>query len=415
MKRGNILKLAVAVILVVVVVFFSINPLTDSENGIPLGLDLRGGVHLVLQAEPETGKDITSITNDDMDKARAVIENRVNGLGVSEPYIQTDYEKKRIIVDLAGVSDPDEAVSVLKTTAKLTFRDPQGNIVLDGSELQNASANTDTSTGVVDYVVSLEFTAAGAEKFAELTTQYVGQKIGIYLDDTMIQNPGVKEPITGGNAQISHYSSLEEAAQFAVMFRSGALPVSMTIVEKQQVGAMLGADSLHKSLNACMVALIFIFLFMLFLYRLPGLVADFSLVVFSVIVLWALYLVGTVLTLPGIAGFVLSIGMAVDLNIIVYERIKEELRLGKSLRAAVDAGFSRAFITVFDSNITTIFAALALFLLGSASIRGFALTLIIGIVASLFTAITFTRWIMRWIVGINPRLSKWLFGVKEVK
>ncbi|UWG95640.1 protein translocase subunit SecD [Dehalobacter sp. DCM] len=413
MKRGNILKLAIAVILVAVVVFMSINPLTDPEKGIPLGLDLRGGVHLVLQAEP--GQDGAAITNEDMDKARAVIDNRVNGLGVSEPYIQTDYDKKRIIIDLAGVSDPDQAVKVLKTTAKLTFRDPQGNIVLDGSELKDARAGTDTSTGVQDFVVSLDFTAAGAEKFADLTTQYVGQRIGIYLDEQMIQNPGVEEPITSGKAQISHYSSLEEAAQFAVMFRSGALPVSMSIVEKYQVGASLGADSLQKSLNACIIAIIFIFLFMLFLYRLPGLVADFSLVVFSVIVLWILYAVGSVLTLPGIAGFVLSLGMAVDLNIIVYERIKEELKLGKSLRAAVDAGFSRAFMTVFDSNITTIFGAAALFLLGSSSIRGFALTLIIGIVASLFTAITFTRWIMRWIVGINPRLNKWLFGVKEVK
>jgi len=154
---------------------------------------------------------------------------------------------------------------------------------------------------------------------------------------------------------------------------------------------------------------------MLVLYRLPGLVADFSLVLFSLIVLWLLYAFGSVLTLPGIAGFVLSLGMAVDLNIIVYERIKEEIKLGKSLRAAVDAGFSRAFLTVFDSNITTLFAAAALFLLGSSSIKGFAVTLIIGIAASLFTAITFTRWIMRWIVGINPRLSKSLFGVKGVR
>ncbi|RJE46762.1 MULTISPECIES: protein translocase subunit SecD [unclassified Dehalobacter] len=413
MKRGNTLKLAIAVILVAVVVFFSIQPLTDSKSGIPLGLDLRGGVHLVLQAE--MGKDGAEITNDDMDKARAVIEERVNGLGVAEPYIQTNYDKKRIIVELAGVADPDEAVKVLQTTAKLTFRDPQGNILMDGSLLKDAKAAVDTSNGGTDYVVQISFASEGTTKFADITTKYLNQKIGIYLDERKIQDPVVSVPIVDGQGQIQGYSSLEEAAQYAVMFRSGALPVSMSIVEKNQVGALLGADSLNKSLNACVIALIFIFLFMLLLYRLPGLVADFSLVVFSVIVLWVLYGIGTVLTLPGIAGFVLSIGMAVDLNIIVYERIKEELKLGKSLRAAVDAGFSRAFITVFDSNITTIFAALALFLLGSASIKGFAITLIVGIVASLFTAITFTRWIMRWIVGINPRMSKWLFGVKEVK
>ncbi|MGI6449766.1 MAG: protein translocase subunit SecD [Desulfitobacteriia bacterium] len=413
MKRGNILKLAIAVILVVAAVFFSIQPLTDPENGMPLGLDLRGGVHLALQAEP--GKDGSPITDEDMAKARAIIEQRVNGLGVAEPYIQVDNVRKRVIVELAGIDNPDEAVNILKTTAKLTFRDPEGNILLDGSELKDAKAGVDNSYGRTDYVVHITFTPKGATEFAKITTDFLNQRIGIYLDEEMIQNPEVMSPIVNGEGQIQGYSSLEEAAQYAVLLRSGALPVSMSIAEKRQVGALLGADSLNKSLDACMYAAIFIILFMLVFYRLPGLVANFALVLFSLIVLWGLYAIGTVLTLPGIAGFVLSLGMAVDLNIIVYERIKEELKLGKSLRAAVDAGFSRAFLTVFDSNLTTLFAAGALFLLGSSSIRGFAITLIIGILASLFTAITFTRWVMRWIVGINPRMSKALFGVKGVK
>jgi len=413
MKRGNIIKLAIAVILVAAAVFFSIQPLTDPENGIPLGLDLRGGVHLVLQAEQ--GKDGAPVTEEDMAKAKAIIDQRVNGLGVAEPYIQVDNDRKRIIVELAGIDDPDKAVNILKTTAKLTFRDAEGNILLDGSKLKDAKAGVDTSSGRTDYVVHITFTPEGASEFAKITTDFLGKNIGIYLDENMIQNPEVRNPIVNGEGQIQGYSSLEEAAQYAVLLRSGALPVSMSIAEKRQVGALLGVDSLNKSLNACLYAVIFIFLFMLVLYRLPGLVADFSLVLFSLIVLWLLYAFGSVLTLPGIAGFVLSLGMAVDLNIIVYERIKEEIKLGKSLRAAVDAGFSRAFLTVFDSNITTLFAAAALFLLGSSSIKGFAVTLIIGIAASLFTAITFTRWIMRWIVGINPRLSKSLFGVKGVR
>ncbi len=407
MKSRNILKLVVTVIVVAAAVFFSVSPLTDSSKGIPLGLDLRGGVHLVLQAEP--GKDGTAVTKDDMDKAKAIIEQRVNGLGVSEPYIQVDYNNKRVLVELAGVSDPDQAVSILKTTAKLTFRNDQGQILMDGSQLKDAKAGTDSTNG--GYIVSITFTTEGAKQFAQITTDYLNKNLGIYLDEDRIQNPTVSSPIVNGQGQITGYSSLEEAAQYAVMLRSGALPVSMSIVEKRQVGALLGVDSLQRSLNACIYAVIFIFLFMLLLYRLPGLVADFSLIVFSLLVLWVLYGVGTVLTLPGIAGFVLSIGMAVDLNIIVYERIKEEIRLGKSLRAAVDAGFSRAFITVFDSNITTFFAAIALFLLGSSSIKGFALTLIIGIIASLFTGVTFTRWIIRWIVGINPRLTKIMFNV----
>ena len=412
MKRGNIIKLLITVILVIAVVFLSVEPLSNPESGIPLGLDLRGGVHLVLQAEP--GKDSSTITNDDMDKARAIIEQRVNALGVSEPYIQVDYQKKRIIVELAGIDNPDEAVELLKTTAKLTFRDSEGNILLDGSKLKDARAAVDNSSGRPNYVVHITFTPEGANEFAKITTDMLGKNLAIYLDEQMIQNPVVRSPIVNGQGQIEGYSSLEEAANYAMLLRSGALPVSMSIVERYQVGALLGQDSLNKSLNACLVALIFIFLFMLFLYRLPGLVADFALIVFSVIVLWALYVIDTVLTLPGIAGFVLSLGMTLDLNIIVFERIKEELKLGKSLRAAVDAGFSRAFITVFDSNLTTLFAAAALFLLGSSSIKGFAITLMIGILVSLFTSITFTRWIMRWIVGINPRMNRALFGVKEV-
>ena len=411
MRSRNIIKLVVAVIVVAAAVFLSVAPLTDPAKGIPLGLDLKGGVHLVLQAEP--GKDGKPVTNDDMDKARVIIEQRVNGLGVSEPYIQVDYNKKRVIVELAGVEDPDKAVETLQTTAKLTFRNEQGEILLDGSELKDAKAAVDTSRGTADYVVQISFSTEGAKKFAAITTAYLNKNIGIYLDEEMIQNPVVSTPITNGEGQIQGYSSLEEAAQYAVMLRSGALPVSMDVIEKRQVGALLGVDSLNRSLNAGFYAIILIFIFMLFFYRLPGVVAVFSLICFSLIVLWVFYLIPVVLTLPGIAGFVLSIGMAVDLNILVYERIKEEIKLGKSLRAAVDAGFSRAFITVFDSNLTTLFAALALFLLGSSTIKGFALTLIIGVLASFFTAISITRSVMRWIVGINPRLSTVLFGVKE--
>lgn len=408
MRRGNIIKLAALVLLVALAVAFSIQPLTDTTKGIPLGLDLRGGVHLVLQAEP--GTDGKAITKDEMDKAKAIISKRVNDLGVSEPYIQADYAKNRIIVDLAGIQDPDKAVSVLKTTAKLTFRDPQGNVVLQGEELKDARAGQNQRG---EYVVNLTFSPDGTKKFADLTTKFVKQNISIYLDDKMLQNPNVNEPITNGQAEITGYSSLEDAANYAVLFRSGSLPVSMTIAEKRQVGASLGVDSLNKSIKAGIYGLVFILLFMLAFYRLPGLVANFTLVVFALIVLWALWLFRAVLTLPGIAGFVLSIGMAVDLNIIVYERIKEELRLGKSLRAAVEAGFSRAFITVFDSNITTMFAAATLFFLGTGSIKGFAITLGIGIIASLFTAITFTRMVLRWIVGISPRMSSFWFGVRR--
>lgn len=407
MKRGSILKLTAVILLIAIAVALSIQPLTDPDKGLRLGLDLRGGVHLVLQAEP--GPDGVPVSKEDMEKAKGIIEKRVNEMGLSEPIVQADLDKKRVIVDLAGVQDPEKAVEILKTTAKLTFKDPQGNVVIEGSDLKDARGGS----GQQGFVVNLTFTSEGAKKFAEVTTRSVGQKIGIYLDDKLLQNPTVNGPIPGGQAEITGYASLEEAANYAVLLRSGSLPVSMSIAEKRTVGASLGVDSLNKSVLAGIYGLAFIALFMLFLYRLPGLVANLSLVLLTLIILWVLKGFGAVLTLPGIAGLILTIGMAVDLNIIIYERIKEEIRLGKSLRAAVEAGFSRAFITVFDSNITTLFAAATLYFLGTSSIKGFAITLAVGILASLFTAVTFTRLILRLIVSINPRTDTFWFGVRR--
>ena len=409
MKRENIIKLVALVLLVATVVALSIKPLVDPVKGIPLGLDLRGGVHLVLQAEPN--KDGAPITTNDIDKAKAIIANRVNDLGVSEPIVQADYDKKRIVIDLAGVTDPNKAVDILKTTAKLTFRDSLGNIVLQGNELTDArAAQGDPNQG---YVVNLTFSSDGAKKFSDLTTKYVGQKIGIYLDDKLLKNPQVETPITNGQASIDNYATLDAAAKDAVLMRSGSLPVSMSIAEKRQVGASLGVDSLHKSIQAGLYGLIFIFLFMLIFYHLPGVVADFSLIVYSLMVLWVFWMFGVVLTLPGIAGFILTIGMAVDFNIIIYERVKEEIRAGKSLRAGVESGFSRAFVTVIDAHVTTFIAAITLYAFGTGSIKGFALTLGIGIIASLFTAITFTRLVLRLTVGINPKMNTRWFGVRR--
>jgi len=409
MRRGNIIKLVALVLLVAAAVALSIKPLVDPVKGIPLGLDLRGGVHLVLQAEQD--KNGTPITKDDIDKAKAIISNRVNALGVSEPIVQADYAKKRIVIDLAGVNDPDKAVDILKTTAKLTFRDPQGNVVLQGDELKDARAGQgDPNQG---FVVNLTFSSDGTKNFADLTTKYIGQQIGIYLDDKLLKNPQVETPITNGQAFIDNYATLDDAANDAVLMRSGSLPVSMSIAEKRQVGASLGIDSLNRSIQAGLYGLIFIFFFMLVFYHLPGVVADFSLIVYALIVLWVFSMFGVVLTLPGIAGFILSIGMAVDFNIIIYERVKEEIRAGKSIRAGVESGFSRAFVTVIDAHVTTLIAALTLYMFGTGSIRGFALTLAIGILASLFTAISFTRLVLRLTVGINPKMNTRWFGVRR--
>lgn len=245
MRRVNIIKLVTLVLLVAAAVALSIKPLADPVKGIPLGLDLRGGVHLVLQAEPN--KNGAPITNDDMDKAKAIIAKRVNDLGVSEPIVQTDYDKKRMVIDLAGVSDPDKAVDILKTTAKLTFRDPQGNIVLQGDELTDAKAGQGQNGG---FVVNITFSVDGAKKFGDLTTKYLNQRIGVYLDDKLLTNPTVSSPILNGQGEITGYATLEDAANHAVLMRSGSLPVSMTIAEKRQVGASLGIDS-YTTTKAC--------------------------------------------------------------------------------------------------------------------------------------------------------------------
>jgi len=409
MRRGNIIKLVALVLVVAAAVALSIKPLTDPVKGIPLGLDLRGGVHLVLQAEQD--KNGTPITKDDIDKAKAIIANRVNALGVSEPIVQADYDKKRIIIDLAGVSDPDKAVETLKTTAKLTFRDPQGNVMLQGDDLKDAKGGQAQQAG--QYVVNLTFSSEGGKKFGDLTTKLIGQRLGVYLDDKLLTNPTVNTPILNGQAEITGYTTLDAAANDAVLMRSGSLPVSMSIAEKRQVGASLGVDSLHKSIQAGLYGLIFIFVFMLVFYHLPGAVADFSLIVYGLIVLWVFWMFRVVLTLPGFAGFILSIGMAVDFNIIIYERVKEEVRAGKSLRAGVESGFSRAFVTVIDAHVTTFIAAMTLYAFGTGSIKGFAMTLGIGIIASLFTAITFTRLVLRLTVGINPNMKTTWFGVRR--
>ncbi len=410
MRRGNLFKLLALIVVVAVLTVLSISPLTnpDPKKGIPLGLDIRGGVNLVLQAEP--GPDQAKITKDDMDRAKVIVEKRVNAMGIAEPIIQVDYDKKRLLLDLAGLKDIDEARRLLSTTAKLTFRDPndETKVVLTGSDLKDARAAQDSRGR---YVVDITFNSEGAKKFADITTKNVGKSMAIYLDNTKQTDPVIQEAITNGAAQISGgYKTLAEAAVVANMLRSGALPVSLKIVQERSVGALFGAESLWKSLNAAKWGILFIFIFMLVYYRVPGLVANFSLVVYALIVLWTLWVFKAVLTLPGLAGFILSVGMAVDFNIIIYERLKEELRAGKRIRAAIDAAFNRAFITVIDAHVTTSIAAVTLIFLGTGAIKGFAVTLLIGIISSLFTAITFTRYVLRILAGLRSEQNPKLYG-----
>jgi len=360
-----------------------------------LGLDLQGGVHVVLEAKDTA----TSKVNDEtMKRAQAVLERRINATGVSEPLIQRQGER-RIIVELAGIDDPEKAVIDLIQPAYLEFKNELGQTIISGEDLEDALEARDPNSGQVE--VDLTFTKEGTAKFAQATAANVGKPIGIYLDNKLLQNPVVQEPITNGQARITGYEDLDEAHTIAILLKSGALPVQLDVMEKRTVGPQLGQDSLDRSINAGIVGLVAILVFMLVYYRIPGLIADLALIFYALIVLAIFIGIHATMTLPGIAGFLLSLGMAVDSNVVIYERIKEELRTGKSIRSAIDAGFHRGFVAVFDSNATTLIAALVLYYFGSSMIRGFAVTLSIGILVSLFTAITLTRWFLHLTAATN--------------
>jgi preprotein translocase subunit SecD len=389
MNRGTgWIKLLLGLAAVLLLAAFSYRPLVEKVN---LGLDLKGGVHVIFEAEEKEGE---PITQDTLERAVAVMRNRVDAWGVKEPVIQTQ-GSTRIVVELAGVSDPEQAVRDIGKTAELKFVDEEGRVLVTGKNLKDARAGIDQASG--EPKVDLTFDKKGAELFAQATAANVGKQIAIVLDDQVISAPRVNEAIPSGEAMISGgFKDAREAETLAVQLRSGALPVTLKVAEKRTVGATLGSDSLERSVKAGFIGLLMILIFMAGYYRLPGIVADFSLVLYSVILLAIMVLLQATLTLPGIAGFILSTGMAVDYNIIIYERLKDELRAGKTLLAAIDAGFRRAFWTIFDCNLTTMVAALVLMYFGTGPIKGFAVTLAIGIVTSMFTAITFTRWMLKW-------------------
>lgn len=410
MKSDKILKLAGIVLAVAVLCVLAVRPVFPGVNWIPFtnlikqGLDLKGGVYVVLEAvdTPEA-----PVTEDRVKQAMAVIENRVNAFGVAEPIIQMQGQR-RIIVELAGISDPDEAVNNLIKTAFLEFKTEDGTTVLTGRQLKTAKESTNPQSGEAE--VNLEFEPDGAKAFAEVTAANVGKRISIVLDGVEVQSPMVREAIPNGKAQISPYESLDEAHNVAVLLRSGALPVKMDVMEKRAVGPTLGADSLNKSVHAGLIGLIVIALFMAGYYRLPGLVAILALIIYTLLVLMIFAALHVTMTLPGVAGFLLSMGMAVDTNIIIFERLKEELWAGKTLRSAIDAGFKRAFVAVLDSHVTTLIAGMILYYFGTGPIKGFGITLSIGVVASLFTAVSMTQWILHLVAGSNMVRDLRLYG-----
>ncbi len=371
-----------------------------------LGLDLQGGSHLVYEAN------MTNIPDDQKQAAISAtkdnINRRINSLGVSEPIIQTSQSGSsyRLIVELPGIKDVQSALNTIGQTAELNFVEVVSTSPgtpelfkptdLTGKDLKNASVQfngANQSSG--QPVVSIEFTPEGAQKFADITKRNIGKPLAIFLDNTPVTAPTVQDVISDGRAVISGNFTIDDAKRLAIQLNAGALPVPIKILEQKSVGATLGSESVTKSLFAGLVGLVLIWLFMIANYGLKGLLANIALTIYVLISLALFKLIPITLTLAGIAGFVLSVGMAVDANILIFERIKEELRWGRPMRAAIELGFHRAWTSVRDSNMSSLMTAGILFWFGTGSIRGFALTLIVGILVSLFTSITITRSLVR--------------------
>ena len=405
MRKQELIKLLVIVAAIIGAFFAFVTPLAYS---IRQGLDLQGGTHVVLEAEdtPEA-----TVNDDAMERVVRIMEKRVNELGLTEPIIQRQ-GARRIIVELPGIKDPDKAIQVIGKTAMLEFKDEAGNTVLTGTDLKDAKEETDQQG---QNLVGLDFSEEGGQKFADLTMRNVGRRISILLDGEVLTSPNVKEPITGGKAVITGSRTLEEAHNLAILLRSGALPVKVNIIETRTVGPTLGQDSKDKSEFAFAIGIGAVLIFMLLFYRLSGFIADISLMAYVVMLLAALKFLDATLTLPGVAGIILSIGMAVDANVLIFEHFKEEYRQGKTLRAAINAGFKRAFTTIFDSNITTIIAAIVLFMFGTGSIRGFAITLGLGVVLSMLTAISLTQYMLKLLIGANLFQNPFVFGAGQTE
>ena len=391
MRPAELTKFLAVVAVILLVCGYYITPLAMS---VKQGLDLQGGTHVVLEAvdTPEA-----KVDEDAVKRVVKVIEKRINELGLTEPVVQRQGER-RIIVELPGVKDPDKAIEMIGKTALLEFQDEAGVTHLTGKDLKDAKAQIDQAK---QNLIALEFSEQGGQKFGVLTSKNVGKHIAILLDKQVLTNPVVNEPIMGGKAVITGNKTIEEAERIAILLRSGSLPVKVDILETRTVGPTLGDDSKEKSKVAFTVGTILIVVFMLLYYRLAGFVANVSLFLYVVLLLICLKMLNATLTLPGIAGIILSMGMAVDANVLIFERFKEEHRAGKTLRASMDAGFSRAFATIFDSNMTTLFATVILFFLGTGPIKGFAVTLTLGIVLSMFTAITITKVLLKMLMNAS--------------
>ena len=434
-------KVYITIFIIFVMAFFAGNldyPQFLNLNYLPakdfkLGLDLQGGTHLVYEA------DLSTVAKEDYDSSmqglRDVIERRVNFFGVSEPVVQVEETAghQRLIVELAGVVDPAQAIKMIGQTPYLEFKeqkenyreiieknqkaeetgegqmeDPFAPALLTGKYLKKAELGFDQTTSY-QALVSIQFNDEGAKIFEELTKKNIGKPLAIFIDGLPISIPTVQEAISGGKAQISGDFTVEEAKSLARNLNAGALPLPISLISQQSVGPTLGKISLEESLMAGIFGLLAVVIFMIVFYRLPGFFASLALIIYAILNLALFKLIPVTLTLAGMGGFILSIGMAVDGNILIFSRMREELRQGRPFSAALEEGFRRAWPAIWDGNFTLLIAALILFWLGSSFVKGFALTLIIGTLLSMFSAIFITKNFLRVFVGTKLEKIKILW------
>ncbi len=432
--RKKARRRSVAAVLIILITLFgcyvSVFGLGDKIENLgkqmKYGLDINGGVYVLLEAETdEKGTEKSKV----MDQTKSVLENRVNAMGISEASVSIEGDN-RIRVEMPGVEDADEAIKQIGRTAQLKFLLADGTVVMTGDNVKDCTIASDSDNG--GYEINLKFTKKGSELFAEGTEKAVsgdvvssitdenGTAVGsncivIMLDDEIISYPTVEEKINSTTCRITRPGGFEqeEASEMSALIRGGALPATLTEVNSSVETATIGVNALNKSAIAGLIGLGLVMIVMIIAYGFLGVIADFALILYVQLILWIMAAFGSVLTLPGIAGIILSIGMAVDSNVIIFTRIREEISKGKSIRVAVDMGFKSALSTVIDSQTTTLIAAIILYLIGTSSVRGFALTLIIGTVCSIFTAVFITQIFVNLLADSRKFSKLKYFGMKE--
>ena len=410
MKVKSLIKLGIVAVLIVVVAFLAVNGLQVGKyilkpvgSAISLGLDLRGGVSTEYRVSDTTVENYEVL----LDGTVSALRTRLTNAGFTEATVAIQ-GNDRILVEIPDVDDPEQVAEIIGTPAHLEFRDPNGNVVFEGKDIKSAGAqwtdDTNTKAGV-GFVLNSE----ASEAFAKATSEFLGQSISIYLDDELISAPTVNQVITGGqgiitsSASVSTEESVEWANNLAMLIQSGALPLDIEEVETRAISATLGIEAIDGALLAGIIGLAIILIFMLVMYRLPGVAADMALLIYVLIVFYVMAIIGVQLTLQGVAGILLGIGMAVDANVVIFERFREELKDGRTPLNAVKFGFRNAGRAVLDSNVTTLIAAVVLLIFGTGTIKGFATTLLISVLASLFTAVVVTRWLLILICKLDIR------------